>query len=155
MKFSTILRIAALLVFGAVLLAWAAALSAADPAGGSPADGIPVGVGSSETCASQTLAPGAQIWLKVPYHAGTDLEMHVKSDVKLNFDVYDPSQVANWPTLPPQPIGRLQLDPNEPGYADTWKGKLALGDQSGFYYVLVTNTNQFQVTFSFCTIQAE
>jgi len=156
MKFSTLLRITAIVVLGGVLLAWAAALSAADATGGSPQDGIPVAViGTQEVCTSQTLASGAQVWLKVPYHAGTDLEMHVKGGSGVNFDVYDPSQAANWPTLPPQPIGRLLLDPNEPGYTNTWRGHLGIGNQSDFFYVLVTNTNQFPVTFSFCTFEAQ
>lgn len=152
MKISTILRLAALVVLGAVLLMWAGALSAADPAGDSPKNGIPQSSAPYEICSTQTLAPGAQVWLKVPYHAGKDLEMHVKTADGLHFDVYDPSQVTNWPTLPPQPIGRLLPDPNEPGYTDTWKGHLV---QSDFYYVLVTNPSGLPVTFSFCTIETD
>ena len=155
MKAGVLLRIVALGTFGAVLLVWAAVLSAADPAGDTPANGIPVSSTPSETCSSQTIAPGAQIWLKVPYHAGKDLEMHVKNAVGVSFDVYDPSQVANWPTLSPQPTGRLSPNANEPGYTKTWQGHLGPGNQSDFYYVLVTNNNAFPVTFSFCTLETD
>ena len=155
MKTSTIVRLIALGVLVAGLFVWAGALSAADPTGGSPANGIPMGVGPTETCTSQTIAPGAQVWLQVPYHSGKDLEMHVKNAAGVNFDVYDPSQIANWPMLPAQPTGRLTPNSNEPGYTETWQGHLGIGNQSGFFYVLVTNTNASPVTFSFCTIETE
>ncbi|HEX7587834.1 MAG TPA: hypothetical protein VF478_05920, partial [Anaerolineae bacterium] len=153
MKQSTLARLGALLVLGAVLLAWAGALSAADPGGESPKNGIPESASTFEICASQSLAAGAQVWLQVPYHANKQLEMHVKNGSGVNFDAYDPSQVANWPTLPAQPTGRLLIDPNEPGYTNTWLGHLGIGNQSDYFYVLVTNKNAFPVTFSFCTIE--
>ena len=151
MKISSIVRIAALAVLIAVLFGWAVRLAAADPPGDSPANGLPIASTTAETCVSQTLAPGAQVWYKVPYHAGTDLEMFAKNAVGVNFDVYDPSQVANWPTLSPQPIGRLTPNKNEPEYTKSWLGHLAQGNVSDYYYVLITNTNTFEVTFSFCT----
>ncbi len=150
MRIGTFLRLAALGVFGAVLLIWAGSLAAADPAEDSPQNGIPMTSSPTETCTTLTVPAGGSLWLKVPYHVGTDLEMHVKTADGLNFSVYDPSQVANWPTLSPQPIGRLLPDPDEPGYTDTWKGNLP---QSDYYYVLVTNPTAFPVTFSFCTIE--
>jgi hypothetical protein len=151
MKIGTLVRFAALVVLGVSLFGWAARLAAADPPGDSPANGLPISSTIAESCVSQTLAPGAQVWFKVPYHAGTDLEMFAKNAVGVNFDVYDPSQVANWPTLSPQPIGRLTPNKNEPEYTKSWQGHLAQGNVSDFYYVLITNTNTFEVTFSFCT----
>jgi hypothetical protein len=151
MKIGTLVRFAVLAVLVAGLFGWAARLSAADPPGDSPANGLPIGSTIAETCVSQTLAPGAQVWFKVPYHAGTDLEMFAKNAVGVNFDVYDPAQVANWPTLSPQPIGRLTPNKNEPEYTKSWQGHLAQGNVSDFYYVLITNTNTYEVTFSFCT----
>ena len=155
MKLGTIVRLGAVAGLIAVLLAWAVALSAADPTGDSPANGLPVGAAPVEMCSSQTLAPGAQVWLKVPYHAGKDLEMYAKNATGVNFDVYDPSQIANWSTLPPQPIGRLTPNKNEPDYTKSWQGHLAQGAVSDFYYVLVTNTTGSPVTFSFCTHETE
>ena len=151
MKIGTIVRLAALVVLSAGMFGWAVRISAADPAGDSPANGLPIGSSTTETCVSQTLAPGAQVWFKVPYHAGTDLEMYAKNATGVNFDVYDPSQVANYPTLSPQPIGRLTPNKNEPDYTKSWQGHLAQGNVSDFYYVLVTNTNTSSITFSFCT----
>ena len=155
MKLNTIVRIAAVTGLIAVLLAWGAALSAADPTGDSPANGLPVGAAPFEICVSQTLAPGAQIWFKVPYHAGKDLEMYAKNASGVNFDVYDPDKVKNWPTLAPQPTGRLTPNKNEPDYTKSWQGHIAQGMVSDFYYVLVTNTTASPVTFSFCTRETE
>jgi hypothetical protein len=155
MKTGTLFRFAALVVLVVGLFGWAAKLAAADPPGDSPANGLPIGSTTAETCVSQTLAPGEQVWFKVPYHAGTDLEMYAKNATGVNFDVYDPSQVANFPTLSPQPIGRLTPNKNEPDYTKSWQGHLAQGNASDFYYVLVTNTNTFEVTFSFCTRETQ
>ena len=155
MKLGTILRLSAVIGLIAVLLVWGAALSAADPTGDSPANGLPVGAAPFEVCASQTLAPGAQVWLKVPYHAGMDLEMYAKNASGVNFDVYDPDKVKNWPTLAPQPTGRLTPNKNEPEYTESWQGHIAQGMVSDFYYVLVTNTNSTSITFSFCTRETQ
>ncbi len=93
MKISTVLRLAALVVLGAVLLAWAATIAAADPAGDSPSDGIVVGSATTEMCEVQILAPGAQVWFKVSYHAGTDMELRSVNAGRVTFAVYDPQQV--------------------------------------------------------------
>jgi hypothetical protein len=147
-------RLAALVVLGAVLFVWATALAAADPAGDSPSNGIPVGSATTETCVSQTLTPGAQIWFKVSYHAGTDLELRSKNAGGVTFAVYDPQKASNYPSLP-NPTGLLTPNSNEPATTSTWQGHLAQGNTSNFYYVLVTNTNAFPVTFSFCTIEKQ
>jgi hypothetical protein len=153
MKVHIVLRLLALGGMVAILLMWGVAISAADPAGDTPANGIPEASAPVQTCSSQTVAAGAQIWLKVAYHAGTDLEMHVMNGDGVNFDVYSPMQVANFPTLPAQPTGRLLPDRNDAGYTNTWLGDLGIAHPSDFYYVLVTNTNASPVTFSFCTIE--
>ena len=153
-KIGAIVRVAALLLLGGVLLVWATTLAAADPAGDSPSNGIPVGAATTETCVSQTLAPGAQIWFKVSYHAGTDLELRSKSANGVTFAVYDPQKASSYPSLP-DPTGLLTPNSNEPGTTSTWQGHLAQGNASDFYYVLVTNTNTFPVTFSFCTIEKQ
>ena len=103
MKTGTVVRFAAVIGLIAVLLAWGAALSAADPTGDSPANGLPIGAAPFEMCVSQTLAPGAQVWLKVPYHAGMDLEMYAKNASGVNFDVYDPDKVVIMPMPSPEP----------------------------------------------------
>ena len=133
------------------LLAWGAALVSADATGASPSDGIPVASSSTAACSSITVPAGGQLWLKVEYHGGTDLEMDAAGSDGLSLAVYDPSQVVNWPNLPAHPTGLLTPNSNEPGYSATWQGHAAKGQVSDYYYVLVSNPTGSAVTFSFCT----
>jgi hypothetical protein len=116
--------------------------------GDSPANGILVNAGSAETCVAQTLAPGAQIWFKIPYHAGTDLELYAKAFGGVSFAVYDPERIT--PSIG-SPVGLLTPNKNEPTYLASWLGHAGTGVKSDFMYVLATNTTQFTVTFSFCS----
>jgi len=153
MKVQGAFRFVVLAAAVAVLLGWSARLAAADATGGSPADGIPVVSASTEICSSVTVPAGGQIWLKVQYHADTDLEMYSEGADGLWFGVYDPTQVANWPTLPAHPTGLLTPNSHEPNHTSTWQGHLAQGLVSDYYYVLVSNPTQASITFSFCTIE--
>jgi hypothetical protein len=152
LKATNILRIGALVILGASLMSWASRLSAADPTGDSPANAIPISTSTFEICTSFTLAPGASIWIQVPYHAGKDVEIYAKNAPGVNFDVYDPQQIGGFPTLP-NPTGRLTPNPDELNYTKSWRGHLGTGATSGFLYVLITNTNATPITFSLCTIE--
>ena len=152
MKIGTMARLAAVAVLVVVLSAWAVAPAAADSAGDSPTNGIPIVPGPTESCITQTLASGAQVWFKVSYHAGTDLEMNSENATGVTFAVYDPQKASDfWDS--PNPTGLLTPDANEPAFTSTWRGHLAKGQASDYYYVLATNTNTWSLTFSFCTIE--
>ncbi|MCL4395787.1 MAG: hypothetical protein M1482_13460 [Chloroflexi bacterium] len=144
-------RLILVAVAAVALLAWGAMLASADATGGSPSDGIPVVSASAQVCSSITVPAGGQLWLKVEYHGGTDLEMYTQGAAGLSLAVYDPSQVTNWPTLPAHPTGLMTPNSNEPGYTSTWQGHAAKGQVSDYYYVLVSNSTGSAVTFSFCT----
>jgi len=152
MKIGTLLRLAAMAALVVMLSVWSVAIAAADSGGDSPTNGIPVVPAPTETCMSQTLAPGAQVWFKVTYHAGTDLELRSQNADGVTFAVYDPQKASDLADSP-KPTGLLTADSNEPLYTSTWRGHLAQGQVTDFYYVLATNTNTFPLTFSFCAIE--
>ena len=121
--------------------------SVAEPTGDSPANGL-----TSAPCALQFLEAGAQIWHKVPYHSGNELELYLKTlSTDIYFDVFTPEQVQVWPTLG-QPIGRGTYNNNEPEYDKSWQGHLL---DSNYYYVRVTNANAVQVQYQLCLIERE
>ena len=141
-----------LLVTSAVLMA-GGRLMAAGP-GDVPANGVTVGVTSSESCVSQTLDPAASIWFKIAYTRNTDLKLCTIGFGGVSLKVYDPAQISAWPNLP-APVGLLSYDRNEPQYMSNWQGHAWNGNQSDFYYVLATNMNSYPATFSFCTQERE
>ena len=128
------LRLSIVVVLALFFLVGAASLLAADPTGKSPDDGL------APTCTYQPLAPGASVWLKIPYRFDYRLEFTLDSNGAggVKFDVY-PSATAS------SPVGSGAYNPNV--NALNWEGRL---QQDGFYYVLVTNTNPFAVTYRFC-----
>jgi hypothetical protein len=118
-----------------------------EPTGDSPADGL-----ITTSCLLQSLDPNTQIWHKVPYHTGKELEIYLKTIfADLNFDVFTPDQIQAWPILG-QPIGRGTPNIDEPEYADSWQGHLP---DSGYYYVRVTNASAVQVHYQLCADEKE
>jgi hypothetical protein len=121
--------------------------SVVEPAGDNPANGL-----TSAPCALQFLEADSQIWHRVPYHHGKELELYLKTlFADIYFDVFTPEQVQSWPTLG-QPIGRGTHNNNEPEYAKSWQGHLT---DSNYYYVRVTNANVVQVQYQLCLIERE
>jgi hypothetical protein len=121
--------------------------SVVEPTGDSPAHGL-----TSAPCALQFLDANSQIWHKVPYHSGNELELYLKTlSTDIYFDVFTPEQVQTWPTLG-QPIGRGTHNNNEPEYDKSWQGHLT---DSNYYYVRVTNANAVQVQYQLCLIERE
>ncbi|MCL4393693.1 MAG: hypothetical protein M1482_02580 [Chloroflexi bacterium] len=118
-----------------------------DPSGDSPADGL-----TAPSCAYESADAGSEVWHKVPYHSGKELELYlIAASPDVGFDVFTPDQVRYWPTMD-QPIGRGTRNPNEPDYAATWKGHLTKSD---YYYVRVTNTSGVTVPYQLCTQESK
>ncbi len=132
-----------LLVAGFVILSLmgAASLSAAEPTGSNPEDGL------APTCTYQPIGAGASIWLKIPYRFDYRLQLTLDAYFVggVEFDVY-PSPTAS------DPMGTGTYNPNEPTHDLNWEGRL---QQDGFIYVLVTNTNPFGVQYRFCVNEKE
>ena len=121
--------------------------SVVEPTGDNPANGL-----TSAPCALQFLDANSQIWHKVPYHSGNELELYLKTlFADIYFDVFTPEQVQAWSTLG-QPIGRGTHNNNEPEYDKSWQGHLT---ESDYYYVRVTNANPVQVQYQLCLIEKE
>ncbi|CAG1001032.1 hypothetical protein GPROT1_03881 [Gammaproteobacteria bacterium] len=121
--------------------------SVVEPMGDNPVDGL-----TSAQGALQFLEADSQIWHKVPYHHGKELEIFLKTiSTDISFDVFTPAQVQSWPTLG-QPIGRGTYNNHEPEYDKSWQGHLT---ESDYYYVRVTNANPVQVQYQLCLIEKE
>jgi hypothetical protein len=123
----------------ALFLMGASSLMAASPSGTSPEDGL------APTCTERSLGPGASVWLKVPYTFDYRLEFTLDTygASGVSFDVYTSATASS-------PVGSGSYDPNV--NALNWEGRL---QQNGFFYVLVTNTNQFAVPYRFCVNQKD
>ncbi len=142
-----------LVLLAVMLAAGTTALFAADAPGSSPNNGIELSVSTVFVCVPQTIAPGAQMWFRVPYNAGKDLDIAATGADPLNLDVYDPAQAAAFPNQR-VPVGRLTVNWNMNG-AKNWQGHWADGKWSTFYYVLAANTTGASMTFSMCTQETE
>ena len=152
MRVVSIIRFAAIalvvaMVFVGVSIAWAAE-------GDSPANAIPLGATSVETCTTITIAPGATMWVKVQYNKGKDLEIYAKGSGNIQGNVFDPNQIMAYPNLG-SPVGRLTFNRNQPGYIGNWLGHYGTGNMSAFFYVQLTNTGTGPATFSLCTLEKE
>lgn len=115
------------------------------PTGGSPATGL-----TAASCALLDLNANAQVWHKIPYHGGNELEVYLKTlSADISFDVFTPEQVKDWPALG-HPIGRGTVNRNEPEYARSWQGHLP---ESDYYYVLVSNASAVPVQYQLCWVE--
>jgi hypothetical protein len=119
-----------------MLLAGATNLFAADPTGGSPSDGL------APSCTFQPLAAGASVWIKVPYTSDFRLQFTLDSGGAggVKFGIYASDTAAS-------PVGIGTPNPDEPTHDLNWEGRL---QANGFFYVKVTNTNAFPVSYRFC-----
>ncbi len=116
-----------------------------EPTGDSPASGL-----TATPCSLQFLNPNVQIWHKVPYHTGNELELYLKTiSADIRFDVYTLEQTKAWPNLG-QSIGRGTPNKNEPEYARSWQGHL---QESDYYYVLVSNASSVPVQYQLCWVE--
>jgi hypothetical protein len=119
-----------------MLLAGATELLAQGPTGASPTDGL------APSCSFQPLAAGASAWIKVPYTSDYRLQFTIDSGGAggVNFGVYSSDTAAS-------PVGIGTRNPNEPAHDLNWEGRL---QANGYFYVKVTNTNAFAVSYRFC-----
>ncbi|HEX7587386.1 MAG TPA: hypothetical protein VF478_03640 [Anaerolineae bacterium] len=116
-----------------------------EPTGDSPANGL-----TAASCALLILNPTTQVWHRIPYHGGNELEVYLKTvSTDASFDVFTPEQVKNWPALA-QPIGRGTVNKNEPDYAMSWQGHLPSDDS---YSVLVRNAGAVSVQYQLCWVE--
>ena len=132
-----IMRVAMIAASLLMLLSGATGLFAADPTGASPSDGL------APTCTFQPLATGASVWIKVPYTSDYRLQFTLDSGGPggVKFDVYASDAAAS-------SIGSGTPNPDEPTHDLNWEGRL---QANGFFYVKVTNTNAFPVSYRFCS----
>jgi hypothetical protein len=125
-----------------ILCSHETAVATLEPMGDSPANGLTVA-----SCSLRMLDPVAQVWYKIPYHTGNQLEIYLKTlSPGMGFDVFTPAQIKAWPTLD-QPIGRGTVNKNEPEFALSWEGHLLNSD---YYSILARNATSTLVPYQLC-----
>jgi hypothetical protein len=118
-----------------------------EPTGDSPANGL-----TSPPCSLEVVNGNTQIWHKVPYHAGKELELYLATvSPDISFDVFVADDIVDWPALA-APVGRGTSNPTEPDWASSWQGHLGNDD---YYYVRVNNAAGISVEYHLCTIETD
>ncbi len=123
-------------------------------------DGAGIGVGPgpgygptlalTSTCGMQSLSAGGDVWSKIPYQRGTQLEITLdENGAGIGFAVWDPDQIKTWNT-PDQvlPVGSGAPNPAEPSHDLIWVGHLP---DNGDYYIHLMNNAPIAAAYRLCS----